>query len=216
MTVKAKSAAKGRSAAQPVVQVGELWRFSSEDLLRQAAFEETREVTAVTAERIVCRIESSDPKFAPGLAEYSREWNLLSRPALGAKGDTPQDSGRWLWTPHYPHFSFPLAAGKQWSGTATVANSVTDTRNVHTYRAQVLPAQRVTVPAGRYETLPVRFESRVRSDDGQVQLDWNNVETLFYAPRARLFVRYEHRITGPDERPVRDALTLLRAHRPAR
>lgn len=109
-----------------------------------------------------------------------------------------------------------FAAGRQWEGRATVANRATDTSNVHTYRARVLAAERLTVPAGTFDVLPVRFESTVASDDGQSQLSWRNVETLHYAPRANLFVRYEQAITGPEGRPAREVMLELLQYQPAR
>jgi hypothetical protein len=204
------------TAERPLVRAGDLWRFASHDRLRQARFEETRRVLAVDKQRIVCELASTDPTFASGRAEYTREWNLLSRPAARAPGDDADEANRWRWHPHYPLLRFPLAPGRRWSGTATVANRATDTRNVHRYRAQVLAATQVAVPAGTFDVLPVRLESDVASDDGQSRLAWRNVETLLYAPRANLFVSYEQIVTGPDGSAARElALELLR-YRPAR
>ena len=204
------------TADRPAVRRGDLWRFASHDHLRATRFEETRRVVEVSAERIVCAVESTDPLFAGGRFEYTREWNLLSRPALGAAGAVPEDVGRWIWTPQYPQLRFPLAAGKRWRGTATVANPATDTRNVHRYRAGVLAARSLEVPAGRFCVLPVRFESDVASDDGQSKLAWRNVELLHYAPNANHFIRYEQHVAGPGGKPARDVLLELLAYEPAR
>jgi len=204
------------SAPLPDVRAGDLWRFAGHDRLREVRYEESRRVIEVDAERIVCAIESTDAGAARGRAEYTRQWNLLSRPALAAPEDSPEDAGRWQWTPHYPQLRFPLDVGQRWRGTATVANEATGTRNVHHYHARVLAAATATVPAGRFDVLLVRFESTVASDDGQSQLSWRNVETLSYAPAANLFVRYEQRITGPDGAPARDLLLQLLEYRRAR
>lgn len=204
------------TAVRPQVRVGDVWRFASHDRLRPASFEETRRVIEVTRERIACTLSSTDPAFAAGRAEYTREWNLLSRPAARAPDDDPDDDNRWRWTPHYPQFRFPLAPGRQWHGRATVANRATDTRNVHTYRAHVLAPVKVTVPAGAFDVLPVRFESTVASDDGQSQLAWRNAETLYYAPRVNLFARYEQAVTGPDGQPARESTLELLRYLPAR
>lgn len=203
-------------ADRPRVRAGDLWRFASHDRLRGTRFEESRRIVAVDQARIVCELASTDPAFAAGRAEYSREWNLLSRPAAALAGDEPDPDNRWRWTPEYPQLRFPLAVGKRWSGTAIVENRATDTRNVHVYEARVLGAARVTAPAGAYDVLTVRFESEVASDDGQARLSWRNVEMLHYAPRANLFARYEQSITGPDGQPARDALLELLAYQPAR
>jgi hypothetical protein len=204
------------TAQQPRVGNGDLWRFAVSDRLRNARFEETRRVIEAVTEKVVCELSSTDPAFAGGRAEYTREWNLLSRPASSVPGDEPDEDNRWRWTPAYPQFRFPLAPGRQWQGQATVENRATDTRNVHRFRSRVLDAERVTVPAGTFEVLPVRFASTVASDDGQSRLTWRNVETLYYAPRANLFVRYAQAIAGPDGKPARDVLLELLDYRPAR
>jgi hypothetical protein len=204
------------TAQRPQVQTGDLWRFASHDRLLHARHEETRRVLDVTAAKIVCELSSTDPAFAAGRADYTREWNLLSRPAAATPDDEPNPDNRWRWTPRYPQFRFPLAAGRKWQGRATVENRATDTRNVHTYRANVLPATQVKLQGGTFEVLPVRFESTVASDDGQSKLDWRNVETLYYAPRANLFVRYEQVVAGPDGEPARDLTLELLQYLPAR
>jgi hypothetical protein len=204
------------TAQRPEVRRGDAWRFAVHDRLRDLRAEESRRVIEVDGRRIVCELASTDPAFAAGRAEYTREWNLLSRPATTAPGDEPDPDNRWLWTPHYPQFRFPLAPGRSWQGKATVENRATDTRNVHAYRARVLAATRVTVAAGTFDVLPVRFESTVASDDGLAQLAWRNAETLFYAPQVNLFARYEQSITGPDGRPARELMIELVRYEPAR
>jgi hypothetical protein len=204
------------TAQRPEVRRGDTWRFAVHDRLRDVHSEEARRVIEVNARRIVCELASTDPAFAAGRAEYTREWNLLSRPATAVPGDEPDPDNRWLWTPHYPQFRFPLATGHSWRGKATVENRATETRNVHTYRARVLAATSVIVPAGTTPVLPVRFESTVSSDDGQRRLAWRNAETLFYAPQVNLFARYEQSITGPDGRAARELTIELVRYEPAR
>lgn len=204
------------SAERPLVNAGDAWRFARHDRLRQARFEETRRVLGVDKQRIVCELASTDPALAAGRAEYTREWNLLSRPAAAVAGDPADPDNRWRWTPHYPQFRFPLSVGRAWHGQATAENRATGTRNVHTYRASVLPAALLAVPGGSFEVLPVRFESTVASDDGQSQLGWRNEETLFYARRANLFVFYEQTVTGPDGKAARQLALELLLYQPAR
>jgi hypothetical protein len=175
-----------------------------------------RRVVEVTAATITCELCSTDAAFAAGRAEYTREWNLLSRPASAAAGDEPDPENRWRWRPHYPQFRFPLAAGRRWTGRVTAENRATGTRNVHSYRAAVLPPTQATVPGGSFDVLPVRFESAVASDDGQSKLAWRNIEMLFYAPRAGLFIYALQTVTGPDGRAARDLPHELLLYRPAR
>lgn len=216
MSAGSGSPVRPEVVGRPAVKAGDHWRFAVHDRLRDARSEESRRVIEVDAKRIVCELASTDPAFAAGPAEYTREWNLLSRPAAAVPGDEPDPDNRWRWTPHYPQFRFPLAPGRSWQGKATVENRATDTRNVHAYRARVLAASRVSVPAGTFAVLPVRFESTVSSGDGQARLAWRNEETLFYAPQVNLFTRYEQSITGPDGKPARELVIELLRYEPVR
>jgi hypothetical protein len=203
------------SARRPAVAAGDLWRFAAEDRLQQRRSEETRRVVQVTRDRILCDNDSTAASYARGRYKYTRQWSLVSRPALTAAGDLTEDIGQWVWTPYYPHFRFPLVPGRRWRGSARVTNTQSDTTNVHRYQAEVLAAQTVTVPAGTFEVLPVRYEAQVASDDGAARLAWRNVELICYAPAARLFVLAEHQVSGPDGRPSRDSRLRLLEHRRA-
>jgi hypothetical protein len=198
---------------RPEVRVGDWWRFAAENRLSSTIADESRRVIEVTADRIVCELKSTAPGAVDGRYVYTREWNLLARPALVAPGETTEEAGEWRWSPFYPHFSFPLVEGKQWSGTATVENRATDTRNAHRYVATVGKARRLKVPAGEFDVLVVRYEADVKSDDGQAPLAWRNVETMYYAEAVDLFVQAEHVIISPDGRRARDTVSRLVEYR---
>jgi hypothetical protein len=198
---------------RPEITVGDTWRFAVENRLSPGTAEETRRVLEVTADRIVCALRSTAAGAASGRYVYTREWNLLVRPALAAAGESAEDAGQWRWSPFYPHFSFPLVEGKQWSGTAIVENRATDTRNAHRYVATVGRARRISVPAGEFDVLPVRYEADVKSDDGHAQLAWRNVEVMHYAAAANLYVQAEHTIVSPDGRLARDTVARLVEYR---
>lgn len=198
---------------RPEIAVGDFWRFAAENRLSPGTAEETRRVLEVAPDRIVCELRSTAAGAANGRYVYTREWNLLARPALAAAGESAEDAGEWRWSPFYPHFSFPLVEGKQWSGTAIVENRATDTRNAHRYVATVGRARRIRVPAGEFDVLPVRYEADVKSDDGQAQLAWRNVETMHYAAAVKLYVQAEHTIVSPDGRLARDTVARLVEYR---
>lgn len=193
-------------AERPRVRVDDAWHFAAADRLSSRVYSESRRVVAVTADTIVTVHTTDDPAGIGGRFIYTREWNLIERPALGGA-----DGGVWKWEPPYPHFRFPLEAGRKWSGRAVVANSTTDTRNHHRYSVQVLPLRRVTVPAGTFDTLPVVYQADVTSEDASGQLAWKLTETLDYAPDVNWFVQYAGRVVGPGGEVSRD--TLLRATR---
>jgi hypothetical protein len=180
-------------AERPRVRVDQAWHYAVEDHVAGSRHDESRRVVAVTADTIVTVHATTHPAGINGRFVYTHEWNLIERPALGGA-----DAGSWKWEPPYPHFRFPLEAGRSWSGRATVSNAATDTRNVHRYSVKVQPLRRVTVPAGTYDALPVAYQADVLSDAVQQQLAWKVVETLDYAPDADAFVQYSGRITAPD------------------
>jgi len=198
---------------RPEIAVGDTWRFAVENRLSPGAAEETRRVVEVAPDRIVCELRSTAAGAASGRYVYTREWNLLARPALAAAGESAADAGQWRWSPFYPHFSFPLVEGKQWSGTAIVENRATDTRNAHRYVATVGRARRIEVPASAFDVLPVRYEADVKSDDGHAQLAWRNVEVMHYAAAANLYVQAEHTIISPDGRLARATVARLVEYR---
>jgi hypothetical protein len=194
---------------RPELRLGDLWRFAVHNRLAGVRSEETRRVVALGRDRIECDLVSTDPGFAAGRFVYTRHWNLLSRPAQAHAGDTAEDAGRWVWRPHYPQFRFPLRPGKRWQGVARVSNAATDTTNVHRYTTRVLEPQPVDTPAGRFDTLPVRYEADVTTEGQTAGLAWRSVDLLFYAPKMALFARAEFTVTGPDGAPARDALHEL-------
>lgn len=206
---KPGSTAAQMHAARPQPRVGDTWRYAVTNRLTSTRSEETRRVQAVGRDEIACEVRSTDPGFAGGRFVYTRQWNLVSRPAQAQAGDLPEDIGRWRWRPAYPQFRFPLAPGKAWRGTARVTNSTTETTNVHRYVARVLPMQRIDVPAGRFDTLPVRYEAEVTTAGDAQALVWRNRDTLYYAPAVSLFVQAEYGVIGPDAAPARDALHQL-------
>jgi hypothetical protein len=206
------------SAPLPTVRAGDHWRFAVTGRLGGTRHEESRRVVAVTADRIVCEVESTDTQVARGRFFYTRQWNLLRRPApvpAGASAEEIEAAGDWRWQPHYPQFDFPLLRGKLWRGTARTVNRATDTVNVHRYEARVLAARSVDTPAGRFAVLPVRYVADVATEGDEPPRLWRNEETLYYAPAANHFVRAEQRVVDPAGQPARDALHELLAYEPA-
>jgi hypothetical protein len=214
---------------RPDLRVGDRWVYRIEDRLRKARFEETRRVVALDAETITCEQRSDAPGYAGGRWIYTREWNLLSRPALAAPGDTEEDAGRWVWTPALPLFRFPLAAGDRATGEARVANAMTGTSNLHRYERTVLGPMRLreaapdwTPPQPKPGERPpigmrsqaitvwrVRYVARVTVEGSDPPVAWLNEETYDYAPNVNAVHAMTHRVTGPDGTITRDAESVL-------
>jgi len=213
------------NAPFPKPRRGDTWTYRIDDRLRQARFEETRRVTALDGQTITCEQQSNAPGYASGRWVYTREWNLISRPALGAPGDSEDDSGRWEWTPPLPLFRFPLRADDRLAGEARVRNAVTETSNLHRF-ARVIEGPvrtRLARPgAGDATSLAadrpangeailwrVRYRARVLVEGSDPPVEWINEETYDYAPFAQAVYAMSHRVRGPDGRLTRDAHSVL-------
>lgn len=206
------------NAPLPAVREGDRWRFAVTGRLGGTRHEESRRVIAVTADRIVCEVESTDAHAARGRFFYTRQWNLLRRPApvpAGATAEEIEAAGDWRWQPYYPQYDFPLLPGKLWRGVARASNRATGTTNLHRYEARVLAARSVDTPAGRFAALPVRYVADVATEGDAPARLWRNEETLYYAPAVNHFVRAEQRVVDPAGQPARDAVHELLAYEPA-
>ncbi|MCX8097668.1 MAG: hypothetical protein N3F11_01410 [Casimicrobiaceae bacterium] len=220
----------------PQVRVGDRWIYRIDDRLRRMQFEERREVIALDADTITCEQRSDAPGYTNGRWVYTREWNLLSRPALGAPGDTEEETGRWVWEPMFPLFRFPLRVGDRLTGEARVRNAVTDTVNRHRFERTVLGRQSLRAPAtDGGATMPsvagrppavgmrtrqiavwrVRYVARVTVEGSDPPIEWLNEETYDYAPEVNAVYAMSHRVTGPDGAVTRDAVTTLSRFLPA-
>ncbi len=219
--------------ARPELRIGDRWTYRIDDRLRKAHYEETRSVVALDGETITCEQQSDAPGYAGGRWIYTREWNLLSRPALAAPGDTEEDAGRWVWTPAFPLFRFPLVTGDRAAGEARVANAVTGTSNLHRYERTVLGRVAIRVPFGgglpaaaspnpapgakpavgirsrEIEVWRVRYLARVTVEGSDPPVTWLNEERYDYAPPVNAIHSMTHRVTGPDGAITRHAESVL-------
>jgi hypothetical protein len=199
----------------PAVRVGDRWRFAVTGRVSGVRSEESRRVVEVTADRIVCEVDSTDANAARGRFVFTRHWNLVSRPAPMRSGESPDDVGEWIWQPHYPQFDFPLVPGKLWRGTARTSNRATGTANIHRYEGRVGEPHALVAPAGSFSVLPVRYVADVVTEGEEPPRLWRNEETLFYATAVNLFARAEHRVVDPAGDLARDSLHELIAYEPA-
>ncbi len=202
--------------ALPDLRLGDSWTYRIQDRLRQSSFRETRRIVALDDATLVCEQRSDAPGYASGRWIYTRSWNLVSRPALAAPGDTEEDAGRWVWQPHFPLFRFPLKAGARWSGTAEVRNEVADTTNRHHYETTVLGAVDLPVefppalrPRRARRPIRVRYLARVEVVGSDPPQSWQNEETYDYLAAVNAVMRMQHRVRDPAGTITREAESLL-------
>ena len=90
----------------------------------------------------------------------------------------------------YPAYDFPLAAGKVWSSRVNAMRPASGRRASVRVDGEVLGSERVTVPAGAFDTFKIRRRIYAGDFDGP-RSETNITETEWYAPALGRAVRLE-------------------------
>ena len=121
-----------------------------------------------------------------------------------ASGSPACKDGNWLrhpiinhdrhvdyeFTNPYPAYMFPLDTGKSWSVRVDAVNPATGRRNSVRIDGQVVGAERISVPAGAFDT--IKIKRRVYAGDWNTfTFETNIYETEWYAPALGRAVRSE-------------------------
>ena len=106
---------------------------------------------------------------------WDGNWNLLRQ-------------GETEYTPFYPSFRFPLEPGKGWPGNVTFITSDNDTVR-HELSAQVAGWERVSVPAGTFDTVKIVLRGRLQVTSAVGTGDGTISDVVWYAPAVGQFVR---------------------------
>lgn len=124
---------------------------------------------------------------------YALDGNWLRHPLISH--DRPVD---FEFSPAYPAYVFPLDIGKSWSLRVAATNPATGKRNSVRVDSEVLGTERVSVPAGAYDT--VKVSRRIYAGDGDgFLLETNIEETDWYAPALGRAVRSESKSRYIDQ-----------------
>lgn len=166
----------------PRIQAGAQWTYRVRDgftdLPRAAV---SYRVTEVTGDRVL--VTASSERVKDDLQLYDRQWNWLTHPATNLQS--------FNYSPAYPAFAFPLAAGRTWKARLMATDPANGKRFPLTVEGTVLGWERVKVPAGEFDALKVRrvvffdyYEPNVRGRSEIVETEW-------YAPALGQSVRRE-------------------------
>ena len=146
--------------------------------------------------KVQYRVDKVD---ADGVAvAYSNDGVPLGRP----RTDVYTPDGNWLrhplinhdqpvvydFTQPYPAYMFPLDAGKSWSLRVNAVNAETGKRASVRVDGEVLGTERITVPAGAFDTIKVRRRIYAGDWDG-VRQETHITEIEWYAPALGRAVR---------------------------
>jgi hypothetical protein len=143
-------------------------------------------VDKVEADRVALSVTTDVPALGVARTEiYDKDGNWL-RHAL-TNHDQPVD---YEFAQPYAAYALPLDAGKSWSVRVSATNPATGRRNSVRIDGDVVGSERITVPAGAFDT--IKIKRRVYAGDwGSFTLETNIYETEWYAPALGRAVRSE-------------------------
>ena len=133
-------------------------------------------------------------------------------PALGtARTEIYTNDGNWLrhvltnhdqlvnyeFSPAFPAYVYPLEPGKSWSVRVSAVDSATGRRNSVRVDGKVLGNERVTTPAGAFDSIKVRRDVYAGDWDSFLR-ETHTIETDWYAPALGRPVRMESKSEWQD------------------
>jgi hypothetical protein len=176
------------SADRPEVKVGDRWVYQDKDIRTGEKRETSFVVTAVEGDKIV----TDTGLGTSGAWTFTRDWNLVERKT----GETVEASMR----PYWPHFQFPLKPDKTWD--EAFENQVTTKsgkRNAKwQWKARVWAAEAITVPAGTFQALKIKYDGTFASREGRRSWSGSHKETIWYAPEAKRAIKREFEQLVPE------------------
>ena len=143
-------------------------------------------VDKVDAGRVIVSVTTDTPGLGSAHTEiYTTDGNWMRHPVTNH--DQPVD---FEFAQAYPAFVLPLEPGKSWSVRVNATDPVTGKRNNVRVDGKVLGAERITTPAGAFDTIKVMRE--VYAGDWEAfRQETNITETDWYAPALGRPVRSE-------------------------
>jgi hypothetical protein len=180
-------ATSGPADAAPAPAVGDTYDYRvfngyNKEVRGQISYR----VDQTDADRITVSVATDIAALGPARTEiYTQEGNWLRHPVTNH--DQPVE---YEFAPAYPAYVLPLATGKSWSVRVNAVNPATGRRNSVRVDGEVLGAERITVPAGAFDTIKVRRRVYAGDWDG-VRFETNITETDWYAPALGRAVRTE-------------------------
>ena len=106
----------------------------------------------------------------------------------------------------YPAYDFPLAAGNTWSSRVNAVNPANGRQARVRVDGDVLGSERVTVPAGAFDTFKIRRRIYAGDFDGP-RSQTNITETEWYAPALGRAVRLERNSGFMDQNRCSDEMS---------
>jgi len=146
----------------------------------------TYRVDNIDSDRVTVSVTPDQPSLGlPYTTVSTRDGNWLRHPLINH--DMSVD---YTFSPAYPAYVAPLDTGKSWSTRVRATNPNSIRGNSVRVDGEVLGTERITTPAGAFDTIKVR--RRVYAGDWDTFISETSiVETDWYAPALGLPVRTE-------------------------
>ena len=181
----AQSVLAGSPPTRPVVGDTAVYRIRN-GYSGEAHGEIQYRVEKIDGDKVVMSVTTSTPSAGlPHLEIYTTDGNWLRHPIVSH--DRPVD---YDFAPPYPAYAFPLDFGKSWSVRVNATNLATGKRNSVRVDGEVLGGERVSTPAGAFDTIKVKRRVYAGDWDGFLY-ETNLTEVDWYAPALGRAVRTE-------------------------
>lgn len=165
-------------ADRPDVHVGDLWSWQhTNGLAGEKDYTTIEDVLEVSDSEIKTR-ERVKGRPSSSVAAFTREWN-------------PADVVIARYDPFLRELSFPLQIGKKWDASADKMLFSNGKHGNFLLKGEVVALEKVTVPAGTFDAykITLHIDATVSDEDANIG---NTVETIWYAPAVKRYVKYEN------------------------
>lgn len=180
---------------RPEVQIGDRWSWQhTNGLVNERDFTFIEDVVESSDTEINVRVRiKGKPNSA--VAIYSREWN-------------PKDVSSARFDPMLKEYAFPLNVGKKWDGSADKMLFANGKHGKFTIKGEVVGFEKIKVPAGDFDAYKISLHIDAISEDEDANIG-NTVETIWYAPAVKRYVRYENTFSRDGRVRSKDINELL-------
>ena len=145
-------------------------------------------VKTIDANKIVMEMSGS----TSGTRTFTREFNLVETKT----GELVTFTAKPFW----PYLRFPLEIGRKWD--IPFEADVIARRNNRSakwqWKARVVTAEAVTVPAGTFQAFKIEYEGRFATRQGNASWTGTHKETGWFAPTLNSFVKRDFEQAAPS------------------
>ncbi len=141
---------------------------------------------------VVSVVSNATTEGLPHTEIYTPDGNWLRHPVINHNIPVEYD-----FAPAYPAYPFPLAVGKSWSSRVNASGTAQARRGSVRVDGRVLGVERLTTPAGTFDTYKIRRQIYAGDWDGFLA-ETNITEIEWYAPGLGRAVRTERNSTWLD------------------